>query len=143
MQTREYPANLASELVLGTVSSINPITIMVGELRLTESFLVLSPFCIETRMKMRHRHSVAAKDSSSALSEVNLEHTHSTAEGTTGPSLAPYNFAHTHNISSSYTGYYEDTAFLWRGLRAGDVVWMLKCNGGQKYYVLQREGGLV
>ena len=143
MSKKEYPASMAGELVLGVVSSTNPTTIMVGELRLTESFLVLSPFCIETRMRMRHRHSVAAKASSSALSEVNLEHTHSTADGSTGPSLAPYNFAHTHEVPSSYTGYYEDDAFLWRGLRAGDVVWMLKCNGGQKYYVLQREGGLA
>ena len=29
---------------------------------------------------------------------------------------------------------------LWRGLAAGDCVRMLQCVGGQKFYVLDREG---
>lgn len=32
---------------------------------------------------------------------------------------------------------------LWRGLRAGDRVLMLKVGKGQKYYVLQREEGVI
>lgn len=30
---------------------------------------------------------------------------------------------------------------IWRGLRVGDRVLMLKVGRGQKYYILQREGG--
>lgn len=32
---------------------------------------------------------------------------------------------------------------LWRGLRVGDKVIMLKCAEGQKYYILQREEGCI
>lgn len=31
---------------------------------------------------------------------------------------------------------------LWRGLRVGDVVWMLKLGRGQKYLILQRKEGV-
>jgi hypothetical protein len=31
------------------------------------------------------------------------------------------------------------TVTVWRGLQAGDRVRMLQCNGGQKYFVLDRE----
>jgi len=32
---------------------------------------------------------------------------------------------------------------LWRGLRIGDVVHMLKCAKGQKYFILQRQEGVT
>lgn len=32
---------------------------------------------------------------------------------------------------------------LWRGLRVGDKVLMLKVGRGQKYYILQREEGVI
>ena len=32
---------------------------------------------------------------------------------------------------------------LWRGLRVGDRVLMLKVGRGQKYYILQREEGVI
>jgi hypothetical protein len=32
---------------------------------------------------------------------------------------------------------------LWRGLQAGDKVLMLKVGKGQKYYVIQREEGVI
>lgn len=31
---------------------------------------------------------------------------------------------------------------IWRGLAVGDRVRMLQCEGGQAFYVLEREGGL-
>ena len=31
---------------------------------------------------------------------------------------------------------------MYQELKVGDKVWMLKCNGGQTYYVLQREEGV-
>lgn len=34
------------------------------------------------------------------------------------------------------------TINLWRGIRVGDEVYMLKCCNGQKYYVLQRKEGI-
>lgn len=32
---------------------------------------------------------------------------------------------------------------LWRGLKVGDDVHMIRCSRGQKYYVLQRKEGIV
>lgn len=31
---------------------------------------------------------------------------------------------------------------LWRGLRVGDIVYMMRCRAGQKYYVFQRKEGI-
>lgn len=55
-----------------------------------------------------------------------LNHTHSCPDGTTsGPSSADYDI------------------LLWRGLKAGDKVLMLKVGRGQKYYIIQREEGVI
>ncbi len=49
-------------------------------------------------------------------------------------------FRHLH--SENYYGNTDErlqSVIVWRGLEAGDRVRMLQCNGGQKYYVLDRE----
>lgn len=53
-------------------------------------------------------------------------HTHSTSYGTTGSSKSV-----------------PTKVVLWRGLRVGDRVFMLKVGKGQKYYIIQREEGVV
>ena len=32
---------------------------------------------------------------------------------------------------------------LWRGLKVGDVVYMIKLSNGQKYFIMQREEGIT
>lgn len=54
------------------------------------------------------------------------QHTHTCPDGTTsGPSGEDYDI------------------MLWRGLRVGDKVLMLKVGKGQKYYVMQRQEGVI
>ena len=52
---------------------------------------------------------------------------------------------HTHDIANSVTEPSKSTptsVLLWRGLKVGDKVLMLKVGRGQKYYILQREEGV-
>ena len=99
------------DIVMGTVTSINPLKIKVDKIELSSTFLILSPFCIEKKI---------------GSSDVSISsHTH-TVEGVTSTS----------NKSS------VNSITLWRGLRVGDSVYMLRCASGQKYYVLQRKEGI-
>lgn len=53
---------------------------------------------------------------------------------------------HTHQVNSTTSQPSKSTptdVLLWRGLRVGDKVLMLKVGRGQKYYILQREEGVV
>ena len=51
---------------------------------------------------------------------------------------------HSHSISGSSNLENADyDIMLWRGLRVGDKVLMLKVCRGQKYYIMQREEGAV
>lgn len=53
---------------------------------------------------------------------------------------------HVHQITNTTTEPSKSTptkVVLWRGLRVGDRVFMLKVSRGQKYYILQREEGVV
>lgn len=50
---------------------------------------------------------------------------------------------HSHKCTDgSETDIQLDPVLVWRGLEKGDRVRMLQCNGGQKFYVLDREGSL-
>ena len=53
--------------------------------------------------------------------------------------------AHTHMVStteSEASMSIPTDVLLWRGLRVGDKVLMLKVGRGQKYYIMQREEGI-
>lgn len=53
---------------------------------------------------------------------------------------------HVHVVTSISTSLPKDDDFdimLWRGLRVGDIVMMLKVARGQKYYILQRKEGVI
>lgn len=55
-------------------------------------------------------------------------------------------YNHTHPCSPGNTGLPTGGDFdilLWRGLRIGDKVLMLKVGRGQKYYIIQREEGVI
>ena len=127
------------DFVMGTVIKINPLIIQVGTINLTENFLMLSPFCVETKINLNHTHDTTGSTKSTDLGS----HTHNvlidgTIYGTTDTDLG----SHTHGIElESANGLGIIT--LWRGLKVGDNVLMLKGANGQKYYVLQRQEGLI
>lgn len=53
--------------------------------------------------------------------------------------------SHTHEVSgtqSTANTSIPTDVMLWRGLRIGDRVLMLKVSRGQKYYIMQREEGI-
>ena len=53
---------------------------------------------------------------------------------------------HTHTCPHGTTSGPNDNDYdimLWRGLRVGDVVLMLKVGRGQKYYIIQRQEGVI
>lgn len=124
------PKTSLTDLVWGDVASIAPLKIQVKnepKLLLTEAFLILSPFCI-------------AKTFTIPAWSANAEnaHTHQYQDDN-GTSVATKTSAagssHGHTIS-------EHTVTVWRGLQVGDTVIMLRVSGGNKFYVLQREGAL-
>lgn len=54
--------------------------------------------------------------------------------------------AHTHSVGDTTSGETKSVPtdlLLWRGLQVGDRVLMLKVGRGQKYYILQREEGVI
>ena len=129
---------------IGEVISITPIKIRCDKLELTEAFLLLSPFCRELTLNVfQHNHTITTTVQNAGA------HTHTTPTGTT---MAGGTDSHTHSIPASVTG--SDGAHghtasssetdaltsvtVWRGLQVGDKVQMLKCAGGQTYYVLER-----
>lgn len=107
------PQNEIVDLILGTVISTQPLKIKVENRELTESFLILGAMCKEYRI------------------------------------FTDNETAHTHAIHDTYTGggssdptSHRHGILVWRGIRSGDKVMMIKLGRGQKYYVLQREEGL-
>ena len=53
------------------------------------------------------------------------------------------NLGHSHTCPDGGTSTELELVLLWRGLQVGDIVYMIKCNGGQKFYVLQRKEGVM
>lgn len=123
MQKASAPKeNEIVDIVVGAVTSTKPLKIKVDKLELTESFLILSALCIEKTIKIpEHQHTVPQ---------------HKTVGATVGDS------SHTHNISAIDTDGATQNIVIWRGLKTGDEVYMLRCCQGQKYYVLQRKEGI-
>lgn len=116
------------DIVTGTVISVNPLKIKVDRLELSESFLILSALCKETKIKVPQP-------------EGNL-HFHTIPQHTTQATSVGDLGSHTHTISAMNTETAMPDILLWRGLQVGDDVYMLRCSNGQKYYVLQRKEGI-
>lgn len=126
------------DFVMGTVLKTNPLIIQVGTMNLTENFLMLSPFCVETKIDLNHTHEISGSTKSTDLGS----HLHSVTISGTNYATSEANLgSHSHEIElNSANGLGIIT--LWRGLKVGDNVLMLKGANGQKYYVLQRQEGL-
>lgn len=126
-QAAKIKDNEVTDIIVGLVTSINPLRIRINTVELSSSFLILGALCKETNITTAavqvsaHSHSVPAHDTQTAD-------------------------AHSHSVLASVTGSNSSTIVniqLWRGLQINDEVLMLKCGAGQKYYVLQRKEGIV
>lgn len=129
------PQNEIVDIVMGEVTSVKPLKVKVESRELTESFLILGALCKETHIK------------SSAFTIPT--HTHNipqnTAQSSSVPGVETGTGSHTHTVPAIESEESKSTptdVLLWRGLRVGDKVLMLKVGRGQKYYIMQREEGI-
>lgn len=123
----QTPQNEIVDIVIGEVTSVSPLKIKIENRELTESFLIVGALCKETHIytdnikKYDHKHSVPETTTRSASN-----HSHG---------------VDARDTDSPHSGNFD--IMLWRGLRIGDRVLMLKVSRGQKYYILQREEGVI
>lgn len=125
----------SSDVIIGTVTSVEPLKIKVDKIELTEQFLVLSAFVQETIITGvgEHNHSI---DSAITGDAGGHSHTYNSQSTSTQP-------PHSHSIPGRDANKTTLTIKLWGGLQVNDAVYLLRCSGGQKYFVLQKIGGIV
>jgi hypothetical protein len=130
-QAGKTPQNEVVDIVLGEVTSVQPLKVKIENRELTESFLILGALCKETHIytpyikKLDHYHVIPTTTTQSAGTD---SHSHTVSARNTSP-------------KTPHDGDYD--IMLWRGLKIGDRVLMLKVGRGQKYYILQREEGAI
>lgn len=128
----ETPQNEVVDIVMGLVTSVSPLKVRVENRELTESFLILGALCKETHIytdyikKHDHYHVIPA--AATGMGGTEGAHSHQISVRNTDPATP-----HGDNYD----------IMLWRGLRVGDRVLMLKVGRGQKYYIMQREEGAI
>jgi len=116
-----------SDLVFGEVISISPLAIKIdAQLTVDEEFLILSAFVKETIIKIPVNH--------------NYQHDHVIPAHTTEPAGEG---PHTHAIRPWRTEMALPEIMLWRGLKIGDKVRLLRSFSGQRYYILERQEGIT
>ncbi len=130
------PQNEIVDIVTGEVTSIKPLRVKIENRQLTESFLIVGALCKETRISRQ------------AFTIPNHTHTipQSTTESSNVSGVETGTGSHSHEVPTITTDASKSVptdVVLWRGLRVGDRVLMLKVGRGQKYYILQREEGVV
>lgn len=123
------------DVIIGDVISIEPLQIKVDKVVLTESFLVLGALVKDTVITGvgEHIHSIDEQNTQSAGSH---SHTYNSNQTGTEP-------AHVHAIPGQDANGTALTIKLWGGLQVNDKVYLLRLSGGQKYFVLQKIGGIV
>lgn len=130
-QAGQTPQNEIVDIVIGEVTSVKPLKVKVENRELTEAFLILGALCQETHIytpyikKFNHYHVIPTASTQPADPG---PHTHTIDERNTDP-LTPHGN--------------DFDIILWRGLRVGDKVLMLKVGRGQKYYIIQRQEGVT
>jgi hypothetical protein len=120
------------DIVIGSVTSVSPLKVRVENRELTESFLILGALCKETHIYTdyikKHDHYHVIPTATTAQGGEKEPHSHEIRVRDTDPA----------------TPHGDDyDIMLWRGLRVGDRVLMLKVGRGQKYYIMQREEGAI
>ena len=115
-----------TELVYGEVTSETPLKIKVdNRFELDETFLILSQNVRETWIKIPEHE--------------DFNHIHEIPEWQTEAGGSP---AHIHKILSWKTEEALPKIKLWRGLKTGDKVIMMRVKQGQLYYVMERVEGV-
>lgn len=121
----------SSELLYGTIVTLQPLSIKIDDLAQTipQEFLVLGQMCRPHNVTIPHKHEYNGI-------------TESTYDGGQGAS------SHTHDIKQQTTedlhvgtgGYKQDyvTLEIYPKLQIGDRVLMFSFNNGQKFYVAER-----
>lgn len=124
-----------TEFMVGEVTSISPLKIKVdGRFEIDETFLILSQFVQETWIKIpedsdyKHLHIIPAVDSEGGVWQ-------------TDPAAGPA--THTHTISQWKTELALEKIKLWRGLKEGDKVYLLRIRNGNQFFVMQRAEGVI
>ena len=110
------PQNEVVDIVEGEVTSVSPLKVKVDNRELTEAFLILGALCQET---------IITRTADSGTYIFENPHGHIGIHGAT---------------SEDSCDIYQIK--LWRGLKVGDKVMMIKLARGQKYYILQRKEGV-
>lgn len=123
----EKPSSMETDVLLGIVTSVSPLKVKLDKIELTESFLILGALAKETTIK------IPVRDANN--------HTHVIPAWTTGEALSTEH-PHTHAIPEQTTNAALPDILLWRGLKVGDSVYMLRCGFAQKYFILQRKEGI-
>ena len=146
MRAGRTPQNQIVDMVIGEVTSVDPLKVKVDNRELTESFLIVGALCKETHIynlnveKLEHRHRVPQVTIAGGQLD---PHSHTINERTTNT----YNGADLTDVDEHNRSHiYHDIDFdimLWRGLEKGDKVYMIKMARGQKYYIMQREEGVI
>ena len=121
------PSGETTDLLFGVVTSVSPLKIKIdNRFEVDEKFLILSALVKETVIKIperdanNHRHEIPQHTTSSAGEDL-----------------------HTHIIPAYKTNNALPDILLWRGLRVGDKVRILRVNKGQQFFVLEREEGIT
>lgn len=141
-QYNQTPASHFSDVVTGTVTGLNPLKIKVGDkLELNEKVLILSAFVKETWIDIpTTTGQEAGEDNGTDGSFMHRHHIVGETElaNDGGQGASP----HKHSINI-YTKYELPRIRLWRGLKVGDMVYMLRVGRGQTFFVLQRIQGIT
>lgn len=131
-QAGKTPQNQVVDIIVGEVTSVKPLKVKVENRELTESFLIVGALCRESHIytdnvkKLNHSHSILEMSTQSA-SAGDSSHSHYISK----------------HITDSKPEECEFDILLWRGLKIGDKVLMLKVAQGQKYYIMQRQEGVI
>lgn len=120
------PGSESTDLMFGDVISISPLKLKIdNRFEVDEKFIILSALVKETIIKIPKR------DDNTHLHVIPQHSTQSAGE-----------HPHTHVIPEMNTKSALPDILLWRGLKVGDKVRVLRVNKGQMFYVLEREEGI-
>ena len=120
------PSGETTDLLFGVVTSVSPLKIKIdNRFEVDEKFLILSALVKETVIK------IPTRDANN--------HRHEIPQSTTQSGGSP---PHSHIILAYNTNNALPDILLWRGLRVGDKVRILRVNKGQQFFVLEREEGI-
>lgn len=138
--SKQSAQSIEPSIVVGTVTGVNPLKIKFGdEYEIDEDFMWISSHCrrcvakIPTNESVMHLHEIDA--------ETELAKTDGELNPGTGGASWVEPLGHKHSIKiKTKTSLPE--ILLWRGVRVGDSVVVLRIHGGSIHYVLDRIDGI-